>query len=90
MSVFPLGRLLATPGALAAFKATGDDPQRYIVRHVQLDPGVLDARDQLANLQAVREGSRILSAYELTDGTRIWIITEADRSSTAILLPDEY
>jgi hypothetical protein len=55
-----------------------------------LDPGVLAAEDQLANLQAVGEGTRVFSAYDLLDGTRIWIITEADRSATTILLPEEY
>jgi hypothetical protein len=87
---FLLGRLMATPGALNAFDATGEDPINYIVRHVNLDPCVLGAEDQLANLQAVREGTRVFSAYELRDGTRIWIITEADRSVTTILLPEEY
>jgi hypothetical protein len=53
-----LGRLIATPGALNAFAATGEDPINYIVRHMNLDPGVLAAEDQLANLQAVREGTR--------------------------------
>ena len=52
--------------------------------------GLLGAEDQLANLRAVREGTRVFSAYELRDGTRIWIITEADRSATTILLPKEY
>jgi hypothetical protein len=55
-------------------------PLSYAFRHMNLDPGVLGAEDQLANLQAVRDGTRVFSAYELRDGTRIWIITEADRS----------
>jgi hypothetical protein len=87
---FLLGRLVATPRALKAFAATGENPINYIVRHMDLDPGVLGADDQLQNLQAVREGTRVFSAYELPDGTRIWIITEADRSVTTILLPEEY
>jgi hypothetical protein len=87
---FLLGRIIATPGALNAFAATGENPINYIVRHMNLDPGVLAAEDQLANLRAVREGTRVFSAYELLDGTRIWIITEADRSVTTILLPEEY
>lgn len=87
---FLLGRLIATPGALNAFAATGENPINYIVRHMNLDPGSLGAEDQLANLQAVREGTRVFSVYELRDGTRIWIITEADRSATTILLPEEY
>ena len=57
---------------------------------MNLDPGSLGAEDQLQNLRAVREGTRVFSAYELRDGTRIWIITEADRSVTTILLPEEY
>jgi hypothetical protein len=81
---------MATPEALNAFAATGEHPINYIVRHMNLDPGSLGAEDQLANLQAVRDGTRVFSAYELRDGTRIWIITEADRSVTTILLPDEY
>ena len=52
--------------------------------------GVLGAEDQLANLQAVRDETRVFSAYELRDGIRIWIITEADRSVTTILLPEEH
>lgn len=73
---------MATPGALNAFAATGENPINYIVRHMNLDPGVLAAANQLANLQAVRESTRVFSAYELPDGTRIWIITEADRFLT--------
>ena len=81
---------MATPGALNAFAATGENPISYVVRHMNLDPGSLGAEDQLQNLRAVREGTRVFSAYELRDGTRIWIITEADRSVTTILLPEEY
>jgi hypothetical protein len=80
---------MATPGALNAFAAAGN-PNNYIVRHMNLDPGLLGAEDQLQNLRAVREGRRVFSAYELRDGTRIWIVTEADRSVTTILLPEEY
>jgi hypothetical protein len=87
---FLLGRLMATPGALSAFAATGENPINYIVRHMNLDSGVLGTDDQLANLQAVRDGTSVFSAYELRDGIRIWIITEADRSVTTILLPAEH
>ena len=51
---------------------------------------VLGAEDELANLRAVPEGTRVFSAYRLRDDTRIWIITDADRSVTTILLPEEY
>ena len=69
---------------------TGEKPINYIVRHMNLDPGSLGPEDQWANLRAVREGRRVFPAYELRDGIRIWIITEADRSVTTILLPEEY
>jgi uncharacterized phage-associated protein len=81
---------MATPGVMNAFAATGENPINYIVRHMNLDPGSLGADDQLQNLRAVREGMRVFSAYELRNGTRIWILTEADRSVTTILLPEEY
>jgi hypothetical protein len=57
---------------------------------MNLDQGSLGAADHLQNLRAVREGRRVFSAYELRDGTRIWIITVTDRSVTTILLPEEY
>ena len=78
------------PGALNAFAATGENPINYIVRHMNLDPGALGADDQLQNLRAVRDETRVFSTYELRGGTRIWIITEADRSTKTILLPEEY
>lgn len=87
---FLLGRLMATRGVMNAFAANGENPINYIVRHMNLDPGLLGAEDQLANLRAVRAGTRVFSAYELRDGTRIWIIIEADRSVTTIVLPEEY
>ena len=86
----PGGRPFGEGQALNAFAATGENPIDYIVRHMNLDPGALGAADQLKNVRAVGEGTRVFSAYELRDGTRIWIITEADRSATTILLPDEY
>jgi hypothetical protein len=89
-ALFPLGRLMATPGALAALEASGDNPLAVVTRHVCLEPGALDPEDQAANRRAVARGGRILSAYCLIDGTKVWVITEADRSSTTILLPDEY
>ncbi len=82
---FPLGRLNATPAALRALKVAKEDPFHYVRRHLDLDPGLLDAHDQLANLRALQKGGRILSAYLLGNGTKIWIITEADRSLTTAL-----
>jgi hypothetical protein len=90
MTHFALGRILATPGALRALSASGATALHYLERHAHLDPGLLDAHDQIANAQAVDRGERILSAYALSDGTRLWVITEADRSATTLLLPEEY
>ena len=87
---FPLGQIVATPGALAAFERTGDTPAAFLRRHVCGDWGELDAHDRQENEVSVTGGFRILSAYKLSDDTRIWVITEADRSSTCILLPEEY
>jgi hypothetical protein len=87
---FALGQLVATPGALAALEATQQDPLSFVQRHVQGDWGDLDAHDIAENEFSLTHGLRLLSAYTLTDNTRIWIITEADRSVTTILLPEEY
>lgn len=87
---FPLGQIVATPGALAAFERNGQQPIEFLTRHVTGDWGDLDEEDKRANDHAVENGARILSAYTLTDGTKVWVITEADRASTAMLLPEEY
>lgn len=89
-TLFPLGQLVATPGALDAMWRNGTSAWTYLSRHVSGDWGELDAEDIAENEWSVREGLRLLSAYTLPDGTRIWIITEADRSATTILLPEEY
>jgi hypothetical protein len=89
MTRFELGQLLATPGVLAA--AGDEDLMVYLVRHAAGDWGVVRPEDALANDRALIDGTRLLSAYLLADGTtRIWIITEADRSATTLLLPEEY
>ncbi len=88
--LFPMGQTVATPGALDAFVRTGDRIVTFLDRHVHGDWGQVDDGDWRANDQAIKCEARILSAYRLTDGTKIWIITEADRSATTILLPDEY
>jgi hypothetical protein len=87
---FQLGRIVETPGALDAIRAAGDDPQVYLRRHRLGDWGDISTDDAAENELSVEQGFRILSAYRLSDGTKIWIITEADRSATTILLPDEY
>ena len=87
---FPLGRIVATPGAGAALADAGDDPLPFLARHRAGDWGDLDKSDKEENERSIFAGCRLLSAYELSDQTKIWIITEADRSSTCILLPEEY
>ncbi len=87
---FPLGRIVATPGALRALAASGQTGVEFLARHQSGDWGTVCAADAAENQLSVEQGFRILSAYALKSGTRIWIITEADRSSTCILLPEEY
>jgi hypothetical protein len=87
---FHLGQIVATPGALAAFEGSGENPACFIRRHVQGDWGDLSADDIRENEFSLENGLRLLSAYHLKEGTKIWIITEADRSVTTVLLPEEY
>jgi hypothetical protein len=87
---FPLGRLVATPGALRAIKEAGNTPQQFLARHQQGDWGDLDDHDRRENEWSIGNGCRLLSAYQLSDDSKIWVITEADRSATTILLPEEY
>jgi hypothetical protein len=87
---FPLGRIVATPGALEALEQSGDNAAALLKRHVTGDWGELDEHDQQENEFSVSRDLRILSAYTLSGGTKIWIITEADRSATTLLLPSEY
>ncbi len=90
MSLFGLGRIVATPAALAQLALAGESPMRLLARHVSGDWGEVDGHDREANDQALRTGARLLSAYTLPGGQRVWILTEADRASTTILLPEEY
>ena len=87
---FSPGRLVATPGALAAFEAAGEEPWDYLLRHLAGDWGELDEEDKQENEYALRNSLRVLSAYPLKTGQRVWVITEADRSVTTFLLPSEY
>jgi len=85
---FPLGRLLATPGALRACEDSGVNPLNLIDRHWSGDWGDLPEEDKKENEFAVDKQLRILSAYVIALDVKIWIITEADRSATTILLPE--
>jgi hypothetical protein len=86
--IFRLGRLLATPGVLAA--TTDQDRMEALQRYLLGDWGDVDDHDKAANDSALHEGTRILGVYHSQSGTKFWIITEANRSSTTILLPEEY
>jgi len=87
---FSPGSIVATPGALEALRVSGDDALAYLVRHLRGDWGDLDEHDRRENELSVERGWRILSCYRLSSRTRIWLITEADRSATTFLLPEEY
>ena len=92
---FSIGALLSTPGALEAFNRNGQSPLELLRRHVAGDWGDLFEEDRQANEQALVDGSRLLSAYHLKDGTKLWCITEAigengHREATTFLLPEEY
>src|ERR1017187_3563606 len=88
---FNPGQVVAKPGALAALEASGDDPSTYLARHQSGDWGDIDAHDRRENQLSLEQGFRLMSVYTLSiTGVKIWVITEADRSSTCILLPEEY
>ncbi len=87
---FSLGKLVATPSALEALADAAQNPMNFVSRHLQGDWGECCEQDRQANDEALRYGTRLLSVYRTAKGTKIWIITEADRSVTTILLPEEY
>jgi hypothetical protein len=89
--LFALGRVVATPGALAAIGISGDDLSSYLARHQSGDWGDIGAHDRKENQLSLEQGFRLMSVYTLSiTGAKIWVVTEADRSSTCILLPEEY
>lgn len=87
---FALGQVVATPGALDALAAAGQPPWALLLRHQAGDWGEVPPEDQKENDFSVEHGLRLLSAYTLTTGVKLWLITEADRSYTTLLLPSEY
>jgi hypothetical protein len=88
-ALFPLGTVGATPGALDLLDRTGTNAAIFLDRHHRGDFGTVGAEDAQANKDAIEDGNRVLSSYTV-GGERLWIITEADRSSTTLLLPEEY
>jgi hypothetical protein len=87
---FALGQVVATPAAIVAIEFAHTTAHELLQRHVSGDWGDLSAEDKALNDRAVEEGERILSAYTLADGERLYIITERDRSVTTIVLASEY
>ena len=85
---FQTGQIVATPNALA--QLTQDDILRGLARHQAGDWGNLDVDDRKENDRALESGSRLLSAYQAGNGVKFWIITEANRSATTVLLPEDY
>jgi hypothetical protein len=90
-----LGQIVATPGAIAAFEESGEQPGDFLWRHACGDWGDLCEEDRKENEFSLVHGFRLLSSYTLSSGTKIWVITEASdesgkRASTTLLLPEEY
>ena len=88
---FDSGKVVMTPGAFAALARCKETPWAYLKRHLLGDWGEVSEDDAQENEFSVNNNLRILSAYTLSDGqTRLWIITESDRSASTLLLPEEY
>ena len=89
-ALFPLGRLVATPGAIDLIRSAGEDLLPALLeRHQSGDWGDVPEEDARENEFSVRHGFRIVSSYRVA-GERFWVITESDRSATTLLLPSEY
>jgi hypothetical protein len=87
---FALGQTFITPGAEEALQIAGQTATDFLRRHMSGDWGELSDEDVRENEFSLKEGLRLLSAYQTGKGQKLWIITEADRSATTILLPSEY
>jgi hypothetical protein len=94
-SKFQPGQIVATPGAIEAMRASGQNAQDFLSRHLRGDWGDLDDEDRKLNDEALTDGSRLLSAYATRKDVKLWVITEAVgddgmRLCTTILKPEEY
>ena len=87
---FALGQTFITPGAEEALQIAGQTAIEFLRRHMSCDWGEVSEEDAQENEFSLKEGFRLLSAYQTGKGQKLWIITEADRSATTILLPSEY
>jgi hypothetical protein len=88
--LFPPGRLVATPGALALLDETNKSPLEFLSRHLRGDWGDLCEEDKTENELGLKYGFRLMSSYQVAQTEKVWVITEADRSVTTLLLPTEY
>jgi hypothetical protein len=90
-ALFALGQIVSTPGAIRAVADEGCEPSDLLSRHASGDWGDLSEGDKEENQLSLQEGFRIFSSYVLPrTRVKVWVITEADRSATTLLLPDEY
>jgi hypothetical protein len=89
-SLFSLGLIVATPGALQALEDAGQMSFEFIQRHVTGDWSEMVEEDQEENRRSVERGNRVFSSYKLSTNQKLWVITEWDRSVTTLLLPNEY
>lgn len=88
---FRLGQCVGTRNAVELMRVQDINPLHLLMRHANGDDGGLDAEDKALNATAIASGvGRIFSSYEFAGGVRLWVITEADRSVTTILLPEDY
>jgi hypothetical protein len=88
--LFPAGQIVATPGALALLEQTNRSPLEFVSRHLRGDWGDLCQEDKTENELSLKYGFRLLSGYRVTESEKLWVITEADRSVTTLLVPEEY
>jgi hypothetical protein len=88
--LFPLGQIVATPGALETLARSNQTPSEFLLRHISGDWGELDMHDLGENMYSLKHGFRVMSSYRTKSGDTLWLVTEADRASTTLLLPEEY
>ena len=88
--LFPAGQIVATPAALALLEQANQSPLEFLSRHLRGDWGDLCQEDKTENELSLKHGFRLMSSYQVTDIEKLWIITEADRSVTTLLLPADY
>ncbi len=88
--LFPLRNVYLTVGAREALEESNQLPNEFLLKHQKGEWGIICKDDRRENELSVKEGFRILSAYRTSQDVKLWVITEADRSSTTILLPSEY